>query len=108
MTDQRDTAYQMRVAQDLEAAFRDAGIRVSLAQTTGQQRDRTTSQLDILIVFLLIMALILAAVGALGLAGMMGINVLERRREIGVMRPSGPPTARFCAFSSRRGSWSGC
>jgi putative ABC transport system permease protein len=35
------------------------------------------------------MAVLLAVVGALGLTGTMGINVLERTREIGVMRAIG-------------------
>ena len=35
------------------------------------------------------MAVLLAVVGALGLTGTMGINVLERTREIGIMRAIG-------------------
>jgi len=40
-------------------------------------------------VFLAIMAALLAVVGGLGLMGTMSINVLERSREIGVMRAIG-------------------
>jgi putative ABC transport system permease protein len=43
----------------------------------------------VILVFLLVMAALLAVVGALGLAGAMSINVLERTREIGVMRAVG-------------------
>ena len=39
--------------------------------------------------FLLIMALLTASVGSMGLAGAMGMNVLERTREIGIMRSIG-------------------
>ena len=42
-----------------------------------------------LVVFLLIMALLTAFVGSIGLTGTMGMNVLERTREIGVMRAIG-------------------
>jgi putative ABC transport system permease protein len=38
---------------------------------------------------MLFMALLLAVVGGLGLAGTMSLNVLERTREIGVMRSIG-------------------
>jgi len=45
--------------------------------------------LDILVVFLLIMAILTAIVGSMGLTGTMGMNVLERTREIGIMRAIG-------------------
>jgi putative ABC transport system permease protein len=51
---------------------------------------KTASEsLDILITFLMIMALLTAVVGSIGLTGTMGMNVLERTREIGVMRSIG-------------------
>lgn len=56
---------------------------------TWEQKQRIRSQFDILTAFLLMMAVLLAVVGALGLMGTMGINVLERTREIGVMRAIG-------------------
>ncbi|HXQ36335.1 MAG TPA: FtsX-like permease family protein, partial [Anaerolineales bacterium] len=42
-----------------------------------------------LVVFLLIMAILTAIVGSMGLTGTMGMNVLERTREIGIMRAIG-------------------
>jgi putative ABC transport system permease protein len=44
---------------------------------------------NILVVFLLSMAILTAVVGSIGLTGTMGMNVLERTREIGVMRAIG-------------------
>jgi putative ABC transport system permease protein len=44
---------------------------------------------DIIVYLLLAMGVLIAAVGALGLAGTMSTNVLERTREIGVMRAIG-------------------
>jgi putative ABC transport system permease protein len=45
--------------------------------------------LNILTGFLLIMASLIALVGSIGLAGTMSMNVLERTREIGIMRAIG-------------------
>jgi putative ABC transport system permease protein len=45
--------------------------------------------LGIIVVFLVILAGLLVAVGGIGLSGTMSINVLESTREIGVMRAVG-------------------
>lgn len=52
-------------------------------------REGATTGVNTLIIFLLIMALLTAFVGSIGLMGTMSINVLERTREIGVMRTIG-------------------
>jgi putative ABC transport system permease protein len=48
-----------------------------------------TSAFDIILIVLVIMAGLLAIVGALSLTGTMGMNILERTREIGVLRAVG-------------------
>jgi putative ABC transport system permease protein len=48
-----------------------------------------TQAVNTLVIFLLIMAILTASVGGIGLTGTMSINVLERTREIGVMRTIG-------------------
>ena len=78
-----------QVAQQLEAAFNRAGFKVAEVQTIISLRDNVQRLLNILIVFLLAVAVLLAVVGGLGLMGTMSINVLERTREIGVMRAIG-------------------
>jgi putative ABC transport system permease protein len=80
------------MAQELESYFEGLGLRVAAVESTAQTRERVSNQFGVLIVFLAIMALTLAVVGALGLMGTMSINVLERRREIGVMRSIGAST----------------
>ena len=49
----------------------------------------TADGLNILTSFLLIMALLTAIVGSIGLTGTMSMNVLERTREIGIIRAIG-------------------
>jgi putative ABC transport system permease protein len=89
VTDRHDPAYQQAMAERLDKYFRDMGFHVSQART-GESTLKTASEsLDILVTFLLIMALLTALVGSMGLTGTMGMNVLERTREIGVMRSIG-------------------
>lgn len=80
---------QVQLARALEQQFDAAGLRVTSTQTVGQLRATTVSQFNVIVIFLLLMAVLIAIVGALGLAGTMSINVLERTREIGVMRAVG-------------------
>ena len=89
VTDQHDPAYQQMMADKIDTYFRALGFHVSQTRT-GESTLRTASDsLDILVTFLLIMALLTALVGSIGLTGTMGMNVLERTREIGVMRSIG-------------------
>jgi putative ABC transport system permease protein len=87
-----DEATQNAVAAALSNTFAAGGIHVRSTETTSELRQRSEAQFNILVIFLLIMALLLAVVGGLGLMGTMSINVLERTHEIGVMRAIGAPT----------------
>ncbi len=89
VTEQHDLAFTAAVAKALETHFGQLGIRVGSAETIASERERIETIFNIIVTFLLIMAVLLAMVGALGLMGTMSINVLERIREIGVMRAIG-------------------
>jgi putative ABC transport system permease protein len=89
VTDAHDPASQARIAQALEDHFEAAGIGVSSTQTSSTERGQIQSQFNVLVIFLLIMAVLLAVVGGIGLMGTMSLNVIERTREIGVMRAVG-------------------
>lgn len=80
---------QTSLGRALEEHLKRNGLRVQSVDITWELKQRIRSQFDLLTTFLLIMAVLLAIVGALGLTGTMGINVLERMREIGVMRAIG-------------------
>lgn len=87
--DDRSSASQLSMGQLIEQRYRDSGFRVQQMATIDQLRTTISTVFDVIIIFLLFMALLLGVVGGLGLMGTMSINVLERTREIGVMRAVG-------------------
>jgi putative ABC transport system permease protein len=89
VTDQHDRAYQEMMADRLDDYFREQGFKVRKAESGLSSMDTASESLDILVIFLLIMAILTAIVGAMGLTGTMGMNVMERTREIGIMRAVG-------------------
>ena len=85
----RSPENQLLLGQQIEQSYRNAGFRVQQMGTIAQLRSTISTAFDVIIVFLLAMAVLLGVVGGLGLMGTMSINVLERTREIGVMRAIG-------------------
>jgi putative ABC transport system permease protein len=88
-TTEHTDAGQRLTADRVEARLKEAGYAVSEVRTQIGMASTLGSQLGILVTFLVIMAVILALVGVIGLSGTMIINVLESTREIGVMRAVG-------------------
>lgn len=89
VTDDQSSAGQRSLSTRLDQYLREQGYRVSGVQTGAQAQEQSAEMVNILVIFLLSMALLTAVVGSIGLAGTMGMNVLERTREIGVMRAIG-------------------
>lgn len=88
-TDRDDRAFQSELAKRVKAHFDSRGMQVRGTETTASIRENIEYQFNIIVIFLAIMAVLIAIVGGLGLMGTMSINVLERTREIGVMRAVG-------------------
>lgn len=86
---EHSAAAESRLARALTTRFTGAGYAIDGVDTTAQWRDFLAADYSIATNFLLGMACLLAAVGGLTLMGTMGINVIERTREIGVMRAIG-------------------
>ncbi len=88
-TDQHDPAYQVMMEKRLVAAFETNSMSVVWSDNASAQFQRMMNQFNILTYLLLVMAVLAGLVGSLGLMGTMSINVLERSKEIGVMRAIG-------------------
>ena len=89
VTERHERSYQDAKAEELDKYFREQGFNVRVAEAGRASLDSAVESLDTLVVFLLIMAILTAIVGSMGLTGTMGMNVLERTREIGIMRAIG-------------------
>ena len=82
-------ATQLAVEKNLRDVLNARGLKVGSTQTGEAIRVQNENQFSVLTSMLLTMSALIAIVGAIGLAGTLSINVLERRREIGVMRAIG-------------------
>jgi putative ABC transport system permease protein len=77
------------LAAQLKDTFNANNLDTSLSQTLNEVRETADSQFGIVITLLLALAVIVALVGGIGLMGSLSISVVERTREIGVMRAVG-------------------
>jgi putative ABC transport system permease protein len=89
VSDNHDPEAQKDLADRLERRLLDQGYHVMETRTGESTLESASEALDILVIFLLIMSLLTASVGSMGLTGAMAMNVLERTREIGIMRSIG-------------------
>ena len=80
---------QDEVAAALTDRLQREGFAVTSARTSAELKSLDRENFGTIASFLMVMAVLLAVVGGLGLSGMLSINVLERQREIGVLRAVG-------------------
>lgn len=86
---QHDTDFQVALSRRLDTVFRENGYKVNQVEAGKATQDNIIEYINILVTFLLIMALLTAVVGSIGLAGTLSMNVMDRTREIGVLRAIG-------------------
>ncbi len=80
---------QQAIEADLLAFFDAKHIKVAYSAVATEDRNNSSARFSILTQLLLLMTVLMAIVGSMGLSGTLSINVIERRREIGVMRAVG-------------------
>jgi putative ABC transport system permease protein len=86
---QNDAMAQEALESILLNHFEAKGFDVRSTQTTQKLNDQNGLMFNIIVGFLILNAVLLGAVGSLGLSTTMGINMMERIREIGVLRAIG-------------------
>ncbi|MCE1252534.1 MAG: FtsX-like permease family protein [Anaerolineae bacterium] len=84
-----DATTQENARTTYEKALKDSGINVTDITTGAQVEASNAATTNVLVYFLLVMSVLIAMVGGLGLSGTMSMNIIERTREIGVMRAIG-------------------
>ncbi len=84
-----DAETQAAVGGALEDSFTELGYSEGGVQLQSDFSNYLSEPFSIILIVLVVMAGLLALVGGLSLAGTMGINVMERTREIGVLRSVG-------------------
>ena len=89
VTSQHDVVSQNLVIKKLNELFKREGIQIQMIMSGAQLRAQQVSLVDTIIMILMAMAVLIALVGGLGLTGTMSMNVMERTREIAVMRATG-------------------
>jgi putative ABC transport system permease protein len=99
-TRQGDPKTAQAVAQSLGQFY--SSRNISVAATTAFDETTITEigqqmlfGYNIIVAILAVLAAIMAIVGGMGLSGMLSLSVLERRREIGVMRAIGASSAKI-------------
>jgi putative ABC transport system permease protein len=88
----RDPAAVTALTGALERQMEAAGLDVAATWKLATIRKGIEEHLVLMASFLIFMSILVVIVGGLGLASTMSINVLERTREIGVMRATGAGT----------------
>jgi putative ABC transport system permease protein len=99
-TTQTDPASMAQVAQNLREVYEHynyepAGRGIFDGDTISQISEELSLVYNIIVGLLAIMSIVVAIVGSIGLSGVLSLSVLERRREIGVMRAIGAPSGKI-------------
>jgi len=88
-TEQHDGVSQAAAEKQLRKAFEANAIQVTFSLTAARNIEMNRTMFGLITQLFLVMSVLAGAVGSLGLMGTMSINVLERSKEIGVMRAIG-------------------
>ncbi len=101
--DRHDAAAVEALSNAVEQHLEGLGVKIGTVSSMQSERTEAEFIFNAIVALLLVMAFLLALVGGLGLMGTMSINVLERTREIGVLRAIGAPNRGVAQVFIREG-----
>jgi len=84
-----DAAYTKNLTGQLKDTFEGRGMKVAQTYTVKELLESANNNYGIFVMMLLALAIIVAVVGGIGLMGALSISVVERTKEIGVLRAVG-------------------
>jgi len=96
-----------QVTSQVEDRFRQNHITIANTETLVQLKQLNDSSFGIVIAMLLVLAVIVAIVGGIGLMGSLWISVIERTKEIGIMRAVGARSWHIVSMFVLEGSLQG-
>jgi len=88
-TTSHDPEFTAAVTKQLKEMYDRHGLKVAISETQADSRKTADWQFAIVIWMMLSLAIIVAVVGGLALMGALSIGVIERTKEIGVLRAVG-------------------
>jgi putative ABC transport system permease protein len=98
VSERHDPEARRQLLGDLRTVYAAHHLEADDFSSASQTQERIRARFDVVLCILLIMSLLAAGVGGIGLMSTMSINVVERRREIGVMRATGATSAAVAAI----------
>ena len=96
--DNGSPAFHQQVIRDLRTVYAANRLEATYFWSAEDERESIREPFRAILYVLLVMAMLAALVGSIGLMGTMSINVVERTREIGVMRATGATSAKIASI----------
>jgi putative ABC transport system permease protein len=107
-TTSHDGEFTTTVTQRLKEMYESHGIKVTGSQTEADLRTTNEWQFSIVTSMLLALSIIVAIVGGIALMGALSIGVIERTKEIGVLRAIGARSPTILGIFVMEGIFQGC
>jgi putative ABC transport system permease protein len=89
VTEKHDGAFQAAMAQSIDAQLGQQGYSIGSVTARYDILEEPVEKLNIVTQVLMILAILTGMVGSIGLSGTLGLNVMERTSEIGILRAVG-------------------